>query len=53
MSYSPLLSGRQARRMQQFGKEARRKGAGWTRPFRKGREQRLPKQETKETHEEE
>ena len=33
-----MLSGRAARRSQQFG--MRRKGAGWTRKFRKGREQR-------------
>jgi hypothetical protein len=43
--FHPLLSGREARRMRQFGPGARRKGAGWTRRFRKGREQRLPRQE--------
>ena len=57
MSYAPLLSGREARRRQQFGDDARRKGAGWTRKFRKGRTQRLPKPFTnqpdqpEETHE--
>jgi len=35
------LSGREARRSNHFG-QARRKGAGWTRPFREGREQRRP-----------
>ena len=35
-----VLSGRAARRKAQFGDTARRKGAGWTRPFRKGRVQR-------------
>ncbi len=44
--FTPLLSGRAARRRAQFGENARRKGAGWTRKFRKGREQRLPRQET-------
>ena len=43
------LSGRKARRAQQFGAEARRKGAGWTRTFRKGRTQRLPRRKTEET----
>lgn len=41
MALHPLLSGREARRAQQFGPSARRKGAGWTRRFRKGRKQRL------------
>ena len=43
-----LLSGRQARRQAQFGPDARRKGAGWTRKFRKGRTQRLPRIQTKD-----
>ena len=33
-----MLSGRAARRLQ--GRALRRRGAGWTRAFRKGREQR-------------
>jgi len=36
------LSGRKARRHGEFGPERKRKGAGWTRKFRKGRVQRLP-----------
>jgi len=40
--FSPILSGREARRKEQFGEKARRRGAGWTRQFRKGRRQRLP-----------
>jgi len=40
-----LISGRRARRIQQFGPGARRKGAGWTRKFKKGRTQRLPRGE--------
>jgi hypothetical protein len=36
-----MLSGRAARRQQV--KDMRRKGAGWTRPFRKGRVQRHPR----------
>lgn len=47
--FRPFMTGREARRAQRFG--FRRKGAGWTRPFRKGREQRFPFQPPKQ-HEE-
>ncbi len=40
--FAPLMSGRQARRAARFGPGGRRRGAGWTRAFRVGREQRLP-----------
>jgi hypothetical protein len=40
--FVPLLSGREARRASQFGRDARRRGAGWTRAFKAGREQRVP-----------
>ncbi len=43
--FTDRLSGRAARRRSQFGDGVRRKGAGWTRTFRKGRTQRLPRQE--------
>lgn len=39
----PTLTGREALRAQRFAQ--RRKGAGWTRKFRKGRRQRQPGQE--------
>lgn len=45
--YLPIISGRRARRSAQFAQ--RRKGAGWTRSFRKGRDQRTPVSER--THE--
>lgn len=35
-----IVSGRKARRQAQFGPDARKKGAGWTRSYRKGREKR-------------
>lgn len=47
---APLMSGREALRQQQFS--ARRKGAGWTRKFRKGRTQRHPRQTTTHDREE-
>ena len=37
----PVISGRAARRREQFGPEGRKRGAGWTRKLRKGREKRL------------
>ena len=46
-----MLSGRAATRAMERAK--RRKGAGWTRKFRKGREQRHPFQEKKEVNEHE
>jgi hypothetical protein len=47
-NFGGILSGREARRQQK--ENARRRGAGWTRQFRKGRVQRLPIQtSTKET----
>lgn len=49
MTYRPMLSGREARRAARFGPGVRRKGAGWTRKFRKGRTQRLPKQDEGES----
>jgi len=40
MNPRAIISGRKARRANQFGQ--RRKGAGWTRSYRKGRDQRQP-----------
>lgn len=45
--FRPTLSGRAAQRASHFS-ATRRKGAGWTRRFRKGRRQRLPFTEPKE-----
>jgi len=43
MNPRSIISGRKARRAQIFGQ--RRKGAGWTRSYRKGRDQRTPTSE--------
>ena len=47
MNPRSIISGRKARRANQFAQ--RRKGAGWTRSYRKGRDQRTP--DTERTHE--
>ena len=47
MNPRAIISGRKARRANQFAQ--RRKGAGWTRSYRHGRDQRTP--DSERTHE--